>query len=86
MVGGSVRNTEIENDVIVLTVRGNGCEKYDECKVRVPNDKRGNWFINAQGKTSIKVWWQSDQLFATFGEVGEYKFKKVSNSYGHKHI
>jgi len=86
MIGGNVRNAKPEKGVIILNVRGKGCEKYDECKVRVPNDRRGKWFINAIGRVSINVWWQKDKLFATFGELGEYKFKKISNSYGHRHI
>ena len=86
MVSGNVRKATDEGKVIRLRVRGTGVEKYDELDVRIKNGKRAKWFKNGLGQVAIKVWWQSNKLYATFGELGEYKFIKVSTTSNHAHI
>ena len=87
MVSGNVRAVKDAGQNILLTVRGTGCEHYDECDVLVKKDgQRTEWFANAMGKTGIKVWWQSNILFATFGDIGDYKFEKVSTTRNNKTV
>lgn len=86
MISGNVRKVTEEDKVIRLRVRGTGSEKYDELDVRVKNTKRAQWFISALGKVNVSVWWQANELYATFGELGEYTFKKVSTTSNHAHI
>jgi len=86
MISGNVRKVTEGKDVVTLRVRGTGCEHYDECDVRIRKDERSKWFKNAIRKTSIKVWWQSDKLFASFGELSGYEFKKVGTTSNFAHI
>lgn len=81
MVGGYVRKVTEESDLVTLRVQGTGCEKYDECDVRIKKDgKRTDWFTNALGKTSMTVWWQGTKLFASFGELSGFEFEKIGNA------
>ena len=86
MVSGNVKKITEQGNIVTLRVRGTGCEKYDELDVRIKSEERAKWFNNALGKVNISVWWQSGHLFATFGDMGQYKFTKVSTTSNHAHI
>lgn len=86
MISGNVRKASIEGDIVRLTVRGTGGEHYDELDVRIKNENRAKWFTNALGKTQVSVWWQSNRLFASFGELSGYEFTKISTTSNHRHI